>query len=275
VTEQVFDEVAPERVGRRPVWREVAYIVGVYLVYSAVRNKFGSAGGPPGHANGIAFGHAQDVIRFEKNVGLFIEQTAQSWYLDLPAHGLIQVWNVFYGTAHFVVTGVALIWLFLRDPERYPRWRNTLACATLLGLIGFAAFSLMPPRLLDKTEDHYGPPTQQHYGFVDTLEKYPTFWSFDSGGLKKLSNQYAAMPSLHMGWSTWAALVLFPLVRRRWARALVVLYPMATFFCIVVTANHFWLDALAGLIVLGISYAIGGRIADFWQRRERAALSAA
>ena len=275
MTEPVSDTV-PDRVRRRPIWREVVYIVGVYLAYSTVRNHFGSAGGAPGHANGIAYGHALDVIRFEKSLGLFIERTAQSWYLDLPAHGFIQVWNIFYGTAHFVITAAALVWLFLRDPERYPRWRNTLACTTLLGLVGFAAFSLMPPRLLDKNVEQYGPPrVEQHFGFVDTLEIYPTFWSFDSGGLKKLSNQYAAMPSLHMGWSMWSALVLFPLVRRKWLRTLIVVYPATTFFCIIVTANHFWLDAVVGLVVLGASYAIGGRIADFWTRRERASISVA
>jgi hypothetical protein len=252
------------------------YVVGVYLVYSTVRNRFGSAGGAPGHANGIAYGHALDVIRFERAIGLFVEKTTQSWYLDLPAHGLIQAWNVFYGIAHFVVTAGALVWLFLRNPERYPRWRNTLACTTLLALVGFAAFSLMPPRLLDKEPDDYGPPShQEHFGFVDTLDEFPTFWSFDSGGLKKLSNQYAAMPSLHMGWSTWSALVLFPLVRRRWARALVVLYPLATFFCILVTANHYWLDAAVGLAVLGGGYAIGTQLSEFWKRRATASVSRA
>lgn len=259
---------------RRPIWREVVYIVGIYLVYSTVRNRFGSAGGEPGHANGIAFDHAVDVIDVERGLKLFFEQRAQEWYLDLPAHGFIQAWNVFYGTAHFVVTAGALVWLFLRDPARYPRWRNTLACTTLLALVGFAAFSLMPPRLLDEPPDRFGPPPTEHhetFGFVDTLAVFPTFWSFDSGGLKKLSNQYAAMPSLHMGWSTWSALVLFPLVRRRWARALVAVYPIATLFCIIVTANHFWIDAAVGILVLGAGYLIGSRIAEFWKRRETAA----
>ena len=260
---------APRRT--RPIWREVFYIVAVYLVYSTVRNRFGSAGGAPGHANGIAYGHALDVIDFEKWFGLFFEQSLQSWYLSLPAHGLIQIWNVFYGTAHFVITAGALIWLFFRDPARYPKWRNTLAFTTLLALIGFAAFSLMPPRLLDKPVDQYGPPPAmaagRHFGFVDTLEVYPTFWSFDSGGLKKLSNQYAAMPSLHTAWSMWAALVLFPLVRRRWLRTLVVLDPIATVFCIIVTANHYWLDAAVGLGTLALGYLLGKWVSEWWERR--------
>jgi len=260
-------EKAPKR---RPVYREVIYIAAVYLVYSTVRNKFGSAGGAPGHANGIAYGHALDVIDLERNLRLFFEQRLQSWYLGLPGHGFIQFWNVFYGSAHFVVTGVALVLLFFRDPARYPRWRNTLAFTTLLALLGFAAFSLMPPRLLDKPVEEYGPPpamVSEHFGFVDTLQEYPTFWSFESGGLKTLSNQYAAMPSLHTAWAVWSLLVLWPLVRRRWLRVLIVLYPLATFFCIVVTANHYWLDALMGVATLAIGYLIASRVTDWWDAR--------
>jgi hypothetical protein len=261
--------------GSLRAWKEVLVVVGIYLVYSTVRNRFGSAGGPAGHANGIAYGHALDVINFERTIGLYVERTVQDWYLGLPAHGFIQVWNVFYGTAHFVITAIALVWLFHRGPKRYPRMRNTLAITTLLALIGFAGFSLMPPRLIDKGPEDFGPPVAAqaaHTGFVDTLDEFPTFWSFDSGGLRKISNQYAAMPSLHIGWATWSALVLFPLVRRRWARILVAAYPFATLFCIMVTANHFWLDAAVGVATLALAYVIAGRIATWHeQRRVRAA----
>ena len=247
------------------------YVLAVYLVYSTVRNKFGSAGGEPGHANGIAFGHALDIIRIEDALGLYIERSTQVWYLGLPGHGFIQVWNVFYGTAHFIVTAGALVWLFFSDPARYPRWRNTLACTTVLALIGFAGFSLMPPRLLDEPVERYGPPAGSqlpaHSDFEDTLAVYPTFWSFDSGGLKNISNQYAAMPSLHTAWSTWSMLVLLPLVRKRWLKALIVLHPLATVFCIVVTGNHFWLDAVGGLMVLGAGYLVASRLTTYWERR--------
>lgn len=270
MTTQTENRETPARPKLR-LWREAMYILAVYLVYSTVRNRFGSAGGEPGHANGISFGHAIDVIRVERGVGLYVERTIQDWYLSLPGEGFIQVWNVFYGTAHFLVTACALVWLFLRDPARYPRWRNTLACTTLLALIGFAAFSLMPPRLLDRPPEKYGPPVGSelpaHSQFVDTLADYPTFWSFDSGGLKNISNQYAAMPSLHTAWSVWSALVLLPLVRRRWLKALIVLHPIATVFCIVVTGNHFWLDAVGGLVVLGAGYLIASRISAYWDRR--------
>src|SRR6476469_9341466 len=78
-------------------WREFIYVFVVYSLYSRVRNVFGSAGGDPGVAAGISYGHALDVIEIERKVHLFFEPTLQSWYLDLPAQGFIQFWNLFYG----------------------------------------------------------------------------------------------------------------------------------------------------------------------------------
>jgi PAP2 superfamily len=252
------------------LWREAVYILGVYLVYSTVRNQFGSAGGPLGQSNRIAFDHAEDVIDVERHLHLLFEPAFQRWYLDLPGHGFIQFWNVFYGTAHFIVTAVALVWLFLSDPERYPRLRNTLMFTTVLALVGFASFSLMPPRLLTESPDRFGPPAgsvQPRAAFVDTLASYKTFWSFDSGTVKSLSNQYAAMPSMHIGWSTWSAIVLIPMVRRKWLKALIGLHPVATFLCIVVTANHYWLDAMGGLITLGTGALLAWLWAAYLERR--------
>jgi len=272
VADDIAGRSAPARTRLR-WWREVLYVVVIYVVYSTVRNQFGSAGGPQGQSNGIAYGHALDIIQIERAVGLYVEPSIQRWYLDLPASGWIGFWNVFYGTAHFIVTAVALIWLYRRDKVRYPTWRNTLAFTTLFALVGFASFSLMPPRLLDETFDRFGPPPAEndegaeHGDLVDTLATYPTFWSFDSGTLKNISNQYAAMPSLHIGWSTWSACVIAPMLRRRRSQVLVWLHPLATLFCIVVTANHFWLDALGGLVILGGGYLAGRGLARWWDRR--------
>jgi hypothetical protein len=230
-------------------WREVVYVAVFYLVYSFVRNQFGSAA----VSAETAYENARDVIRVERAVGLYVEEAVQEAFLGW--RWFIQAWNLFYGTFHFVVTAFAIVFLFRQVPERYVRWRTTLACTTALALIGFATFPLMPPRLL--------PP---EFGYVDTLATYGGLWSFDSGAMKAVSNQYAAMPSLHFGWSTWCALVLAPAVRRPWLRALVIAYPLATLFAIVVTGNHFWLDAAGGALVLALGYLLGVA----WDRRTRA-----
>ncbi len=233
---------SPRTPGRPRWWIEVAAIAVFYVVYSAVRNLGTGAG-----AEAEAFANARRIIRIERFVGLYHEETVQDWFLS--SEWFIRLCNIFYGSFHFVVTAAALVLLFRRAPERYGLWRNTLAITTGLALIGFAAFPLMPPRLL--------PPS---YGYVDTLAAIGGLWSFDSGAIAKVSNQYAAMPSLHFGWSTWCALVLSSLVQRGWAKVALAAYPAVTFFTIVVTANHFWLDAVGGLVVLVIGYLLASAI---------------
>ncbi|MEQ1788788.1 MAG: phosphatase PAP2 family protein [Acidimicrobiales bacterium] len=262
-------EPAHDRAGLR-WWKELLLAVAVYAVYSVVRNQFGSAGGDPGPA----YGHAKDLIALEKALHLYFEPGLQQWYLDLPGHGLIRLWNVYYGIAHFLITFIALVWMFRRDPLRHRVLRNTLALTTALAVIGFAAYSLMPPRLLDDPGEYgacqiYAPeaaaaaapgaltaPGCDEYGFVDTIAAHGGWISFGNEGMKDVSNQYAAMPSMHIGWATWSAIVLLPLVRRRWAKALVIAYPVITLVCIVLTANHYWIDGLGGLLCLGTGYAL-------------------
>jgi hypothetical protein len=105
------------------------------------------------------------------------------------------------------------------------------------------------------------------FGFVDTLKEYGGPWDFDSGGIAKRSNQYAAMPSLHIGWASWCAFAIWPLARRKWIRAAVLLYPALTLFCIVVTGNHFWLDGIGGILALAGGFVIGALLHRFNQRR--------
>jgi hypothetical protein len=236
-------------------WREVLYVVAFYLVYSVIRNL-----GTGALHELQAFHHAEGVIRVERLVGLYHEETIQEWFLG--SRWFIRFWDIYYGSFHFIVTTAALVWCFRRRPDRYPLLRNTLAATTALALVGYAFYPLMPPRLLPAS-----------YGYVDTLAQYGGLWSFDSGTMKAVSNQYAAMPSLHFGWSSWCVLVLWPSTDGRpWARALLVAYPVATLFAIIVTANHFWLDAAGGALVLGVGYAVASVLTSL--ARSRAASSA-
>jgi len=264
-------------------WHEVIYIVIVYIGYSAVRNQFGSGAGATVDAD-PAFHHARAIIQLERNLHLYFEQRLESWYLDLPFHGFIRFWNVYYGVFHFVVAAVALVVLYRKAPLRYRVWRNTLAFTTLLALVGFATFSLMPPRLLDdpgtyggcpvyagteaaQRADQAGDPPCDKYGYVDTVAEYGGWASFGSDEMKAVSNQYAAMPSMHIGWSTWCAFVLAPIVRRRWLKALVIAYPIFTLFDIMVTANHYWIDGLGGLACLGIGFLLARVLTSWYESR--------
>jgi hypothetical protein len=221
------------------VAREAALIAVIYIGYTLTRNQF-AAGADE------AFDNARRVIRWENAIGLFVEPEIQDAFL--PYRWFIGAWNLFYASFHFVVTVAVLAWAFFRHPARYPRYRTILAVGTVCALIGYATFPLAPPRL---TPGH---------GFVDTLAHYWTLWNFESGPAQKLSNQYAAMPSLHFGWSTWVAITVWGLAERRWVRVLAVLYPVATLFAIVVTGNHYWLDAVGGAAVMAVGWLVATAI---------------
>ena len=255
--------VQPERQHRVHWWKEALIVAAFYLVYSWTRNQFGSNALEPGELPTHAFDNAEEVIRFERLIGLYHEESIQE--LFLPYRFFIQFWNTYYGTAHFIVTLAVFALLFWKRPGVFPVWRNSLAIMTALAIIGFALFPLMPPRLLDEPCTEYGGecipsdlrPEDGTFGFVDTLAVYGGPWSFDSDTMKNVSNQYAAMPSMHIGWSTWCAVAMWPLLRRRWQRVAVFLYPLATLFCIIVTANHFWIDGAGGLLTFAVGTVTG------------------
>jgi hypothetical protein len=146
--------------------------------------------------------------------------------------------NVYYGTLHFAITAALLLWVYLRRHEHYRQYRNLLGTTTVLALIGYFAFPLAPPRMYPC-----------HACFVDTLDTVGGFWSYHSSAAKAIANPFAAMPSLHFGWALWCGTLLWSFARHRVVRGLSVIYPLLTLLAIVVTANHFWLDAVGGAII--------------------------
>ena len=230
------------RDGSRLHWvREAVIVVVVYVVYESVRVL--SEGKPS-----VAFDNAMRIIDWQEMMGIYHEKAIQDWSLQwLP---LVIVGNYFYGIAYIAATLGTLLDLYRRWPNDYPLWRNTLAVGTMLGLVGFATFPLMPPRLLDELGDG------RVFGYVDTLVEYPTFWSFESDAMQTVSNQFAAMPSLHCGWAFWVLWALLPRVRTWWMRTLVILYPIATIYVVVATGNHYFLDAVGGLVIFLVGYGV-------------------
>lgn len=270
-------EVAqPQTRARLPWLREAIVLAVVYVVYGLVRNRFGSAHLHGDDAPLHAFNNAVRVIHLEKTLGLFHEPTIQRWFLGTP---FIAFFNIFYGTAHFVVTLGVLIWLFVRRHHVFARWRTTLVATTVVALFGFALFPLMPPRLVNTppSQSRYGGgqlAVDRHlpnYGFVDTLRGGDGLWSFDSQGMDDISNQYAAMPSLHIGWSLWCMLVLWRFSRRRISRLIGLAYPVLTLIAIVATANHFIIDAAGGIAIV----VVGSLVAHLVERVQRNRAAAA
>jgi PAP2 superfamily len=220
-------------------WKEVLIIAVFYGLYSAVRDINGDNTGNVAQARH----NARRIISLERRLHVFHEAQIQHWFLSDRI--FIKVLDAWYGTAHFIAVAVVLLLLFFRYQGRYRLWRNTLAWTTGLALIGFFFFPLLPPRLLPHS-----------YHFVDTLVSVGGLWSFSNGPVNDVSNQFAAMPSLHTGWSTWCALAVIPIIRPLWGKLLMALYPCFTVFCIVVTANHYFADAAGGLVALAAGYGL-------------------
>jgi len=226
-------------------WREVIIVIVVDIVYETVRNI--SSARPS-----KAYDNALRIIDLQRAMGIWHEFSMQQWALGWTP--LIVFANYFYGSVYIGATVFGLVFLYRRFPDDYPLMRNTLMIGTLCGLIGFATFPLMPPRLLDDTILLQGLNSGRVFGFIDTLVEYPTFWSFNDEAMKAISNQFAAMPSLHCGWALWGFMVFWPRVRTRWAKALTIAYPVMTVYVVVITANHYFLDAVAGFMLFGGAY---------------------
>jgi hypothetical protein len=255
-TTEVSDEAPQATVSRLRWWKELLIIGTFYVLYSFARNRFGSTLVDKGDAPQHSFDNAMRVVRIERALHLFVEPTVQGWFLSY--HWFIRAWNIYYGTFHFIVTAGVMVFLFVWHRGRYARWRTVLGFTTALAIVGFSLFPLMPPRLLNAPPRYGGEPlATEEFGFVDTMKDYGGLWSFDSKTMQTVTNQYAAMPSLHVAWSLWCVAAVWGVIRKRWARYLLVLYPLATLFCIIVTANHYWLDGIGGVLTFLVGFVVG------------------
>jgi hypothetical protein len=233
-----FKGLWPQRLlaHRSPRWWEELVLIGIgYYLYREARNLV------PDQPS-IAQRHARSVqwlqdklhLNFELSVNHFVDRN--EW--------LAQVMDYYYATLHFAVTIAVLVWLFLARPRLYRGMRTALFATTLIGLAGFYLYPLAPPRLLPQ------------YGYIDTRAVYHTWGSLADPNVAEHTNQYAAMPSLHIGWAVWCAVAVFYCARPIWLRVLALIYPIGTLMVIVGTANHFIIDAVGGLAVVGAGFLV-------------------
>lgn len=236
-------EVVPRN--RLRWWTELPLILLVYGCYSAGRLL----------ARGdvdSAVGHGLAILRVEKALHLDAEHplnrlfTREAW-LGVPA-------DFWYASLHYLVTPLVLVWLFKMRAEHYRAARTWLMTSTFLGLIGFTLLPTCPPRLLSAG-----------HGFVDTMAQYSSYgwWGGAASaprGMGGMTNQYAAMPSLHVGWALWCGVMLWRYGGTRLAKACGVLYPLLTAIVVMGTANHYFLDAAAGVAVMGVGLLLAPHV---------------
>ncbi|MFE3639303.1 phosphatase PAP2 family protein [Streptomyces sp. NPDC059168] len=232
-TEPATAEPAATAPARPPLTRELLLVAGLFLVYKLGRQL------AVGHT-AAAFHNAHRVWDLERAAHLPDETSVQSALL----HGdlLVHLANTYYAAVHFPATLAFLVWLYVKRPAHYVWARRVLAAVTAAALVLPFTFPLAPPRMLTGT------------GLLDTARIYgPSVYGPPAGD--HLSNQFAAMPSLHFGWALMVAVGLMSATRSR-LRRLWLLHPLVTLLVIVGTANHYWVDALAAAAMLGIALAV-------------------
>jgi PAP2 superfamily len=213
--------------------RQLSLFVLAELSYEAVRGiSEGDAARATAQANG------QAVIDLEKGLHTFFEPGLQKIFID--HRWIIDFANFMYMNSHFVVTTAFLIWLYLFRNSSFYFVRNMFMVAMGLAVVGYALVPTMPPRLFP--EEH----------FVDTITSYAQV-NHDSGLVKLFINPYAAIPSMHVAFSTMIGVTGVLISRHTVTRVLWAFYPVLVFWVVVVTANHFWIDGAAGLLVASLA----------------------
>jgi hypothetical protein len=220
---------------------EAVLMVGLYFVYKIVRFSVRDQAG-------AAYQNALTVVDLEHSLKFFTEPDLQRLVVRHPT--LAKSLNTYYVGAHFPVTILCLAWLYVRRPMGYLSTRRILVVASGVGLAIHVMYPLAPPRMLPG------------YGFVDVGQIFGPAAYGPNAVFGDIANEFAAMPSLHFGWAIIMAVAIVRYGRSplRW---IIVAHPMLTTAAIVMTANHYWLDALVAGLVIALLYAfasLGSRL---------------
>ncbi len=226
--------------------RQISLFAAAYLAYGLVR------GFVEANAN-VAFAHARDLISLERTVHVFVEPSVQAWASG--SHFVMELTSWLYVNAQGPITIAALLYLYLRRNDSFYYVRNMFMIAMAIALIGYTLFPTAPPRFFPE------------WGFIDSVEHLtPVNLSHTSSSMSALFNPYAAVPSMHVAFALMIAWPFARLTRSKPVKVLWMLYPLLMSFVIVVTANHFIIDALLGALTAAAS-AYGAR----WLARARPA----
>jgi hypothetical protein len=221
------------RRGRADHWlRELILAAVLYEVYNLIQHLLTGS-------TAQAQRNGRDLFNWEQRLHLDPELFLNHAFGQITAVAVPACY--FYAALHFLVTPAVLIWAYRARPAAYRQARTVLVVMTLSALAGFRWFPTAPPRLLTGT------------GFSDTLTQFSAWgwWGSDAmpSAASSLANQYAAMPSLHVGWAVWSGATVFTLTHKQVIRVLAVGYPVVTTLVVLGTGNHYLLDAVAGAAI--------------------------
>ena len=241
---------APERAVRasyrtvRAALLEICVVLGGIVAYFGIR-------GLTSENPAAAMDHARDIVRLEQLLGLDLEDEMQLWVLDSDPITTVANWIYIWG--HWPVIVATFVFLALRHRTIYLRLRNAMMISGGLGLCVYTTYPVAPPRLAE-------------LGLVDTVTERSSAYRILQP--PAFVNQYAAMPSLHVGWDLLVGLALIAAASALWLRTVGRVMPVLMALATVLTANHYLLDVLGGIAFALAGYA-GALVIE--RRREAAA----
>jgi hypothetical protein len=212
--------------------KQILIVVGAFQLYELGRRSIDPDWG-------AAMTNARRVVGVEQVIGLGWERQLQDWFLQLP--DLVRAMNIFYFVGHFVLTAVFFVWLYRRSRDGFHVYRDGFLVATFVAFLIHWQFPTAPPRLAD-------------VGLLDTLRVLSGI-DIGSDVSESYYNPIAAVPSLHAGYALGVGIGLVQFARASLVRLAGAVYPALVVLTIVVTGNHFVVDALAGMAVLGVGFA--------------------
>ena len=232
--------------GGRDVLVQFSLMFGLYYLYRITRARAQGR-------EAVAFDNADAVIRVERALGFYWEPWLQARFSSIEPLMSSMIW--FYREAHLPAMMVCLAWVFMRRRDDWPRFRNWFLSLNLIGLIFYALVPTAPPRMLPWS------------GVVDMAYLYRDDVAFATAP-SIFANPYAAMPSLHFAYALFVGLSIYTLARPLWLRRAALVYPVLCLLAIVVTGNHFILDAVAGGLAAFVAWLVAVRMPVVEPQRE-------
>jgi hypothetical protein len=236
----------------RPALLGQLAIIGIFLgFYDAIRNL------APGRV-GLAVTNARHLLHAERILGIDVEHPIN--HFVAAHHALGYVTGTLYDSLHYLITFPLLGLIYVRFPQHYRRQRDILMAVNALGLVVFWLVPLAPPRLTDTLR------------YADVVADTHALGGWGTT-ISSNADQYAAMPSLHVGWALWVTVAVFAITQDRRLRAVAAAYPVVTVVVIVATGNHWILDGLAGAVCLLVSVVAVDQVLARVRPRSRVATS--
>jgi hypothetical protein len=228
--------------GWKDLIRQIGLFVGAFVLYDLVRGLTNSSNPYK------PFGDAMKIIDLERTLHIFVEPSIQSW--AITKHWLMDAADWTYLNGHFIVTLMALTFIYLRRNRSFYFVRNMFMISMGLALVGYWLYPTAPPRLMPE------------WGFTDAVSQFllgNDKW-LDNSSVKAFTNFYAAVPSMHVCFAVMIGFSMVKLVRHRTAKIAWSFYPVFVTFVVVATANHYLTDVFLGALTAGASAFLSARL---------------